>query len=139
MARKPKVRIETEKSSGEVSASPFESLSGLETTLPPKPVPSAPTTSVNPARPQSAAQKTTGMRLDVRRETSGRGGKTVTTIHGVAPLGDTRRSRLLRELKNHCGSGGTDRRTSIEIQGDHRETVIEFLRKNGFRPVAAGG
>ena len=51
----------------------------------------------------------------VRRETKGRGGKTVTTVSGV-PLGGDALRNLASELKRRCGTGGTAKDGTIEIQ-----------------------
>lgn len=76
--------------------------------------------------------------MRVRRETKGRRGKTVTTIAGV-PLADEGLRELAAELKRRCGSGGTVSDGVIEIQGDHREAVMEVLAARGLRAVRAGG
>jgi len=74
----------------------------------------------------------------VRRETKGRGGKTVTAITGV-PLPDDGVKALAGELKKRCGTGGTVKDGVIEIQGDHRELLLTELAARGFRAKAAGG
>ena len=74
----------------------------------------------------------------VRRETSGRNGKTVTTVTG-APGGDAELRALAKELKRVCGSGGSLKDGVIELQGDHREKVMERLRALGHTVKAAGG
>ena len=74
----------------------------------------------------------------VRRETQGRGGKTVTTISGVA-LGGAALAALASELKRRCGSGGTAKDGVIEIQGDHRDLVVAELEQRGFQVKRAGG
>ena len=74
----------------------------------------------------------------VRRETQGRGGKTVTTISGV-PLADAALAALASELKRRCGTGGTAKDGVIEIQGDHRDTVVAALQKQGMTVKRAGG
>lgn len=74
----------------------------------------------------------------VRRETKGRGGKTVTTVSGVPLAGDALRE-LASELKRRCGTGGTVKDGIIEIQGDHRETVAAELSRRGFTAKRAGG
>jgi len=74
----------------------------------------------------------------VRRETSGRGGKTVTTIAGV-PLASDALAELASELKRACGTGGTVRDYVIEIQGDHRPTIVAQLEKRGYTVKLAGG
>jgi translation initiation factor 1 len=74
----------------------------------------------------------------VRRETKGRGGKTVTTVSGV-PLGEDALRNLASDLKRRCGTGGTAKDGVIEIQGDHRETVVAELSRRGFTAKLAGG
>ncbi len=79
-----------------------------------------------------------GSTIKVRRETSGRKGKTATTLSDI-PLGEGDTKALAKRLKQHCGVGGTARGSSIELQGDHRDKVIAFLEKEGHRAVRAGG
>ena len=74
----------------------------------------------------------------VGRETKGRKGKGVTLIRGVALELDGLR-QLATQLKQHCGSGGTVKDGVIEIQGDHRDRVVEELRKRGYIVKSAGG
>lgn len=77
-------------------------------------------------------------RVQVRRETSGRRGKTVTTVAGV-PVDDDGLRVLAGRLKKRCGVGGSTKDGTIELQGDHREVVLEVLRAEGFDAVLAGG
>lgn len=74
----------------------------------------------------------------IRRETGGRGGKTVTTISGLA-LDDAALAALAKRLKAACGTGGTVRDGTIELQGDHREQLAALLAREGFRSKLAGG
>jgi len=74
----------------------------------------------------------------VRRETKGRGGKTVTTVSGV-PLGGEALRSLAKDLKRRCGTGGTVKEGVIEIQGDHREAIVAELSRRGFTARLAGG
>jgi translation initiation factor 1 len=74
----------------------------------------------------------------IRRETKGRGGKTVTVITGV-PLDAQGVKDLAGELKRCCGSGGTVKDGIIEIQGDHGTILIPELERRGFRVKRAGG
>ncbi len=74
----------------------------------------------------------------VRRETKGRGGKTVTAVADV-PLGGEALRDLASDLKRRCGTGGTVKDGVIEIQGDHRETVVAELSRRGFTVKLAGG
>ena len=74
----------------------------------------------------------------VRRETKGRGGKTVTVIIGV-PVGDEALKVLAGELKRRCGTGGTAKDGVIEIQGDFCDLVVAELAKRGYTVKRAGG
>lgn len=74
----------------------------------------------------------------VRREVAGRRGRTVTTISGVSLDSDALRD-LASDLKRHCGSGGSTKDGTIEIQGDHRDAVVAALRERGFDVKLAGG
>lgn len=74
----------------------------------------------------------------VSRETKGRKGKGVTLITGV-PLHPEGLRNLAKELKQTCGSGGTVKEGVIEIQGDHRDTLVEALGKKGYVVKRAGG
>jgi translation initiation factor 1 len=72
------------------------------------------------------------IRLHVRLEKKGRGGKAVTVIEGFFHTRDELEN-LARELKTHCGAGGTVRGDTVEIQGSQVEKVREFLKKKGFK------
>jgi translation initiation factor 1 len=74
----------------------------------------------------------------VGRETKGRGGKGVTVISGV-PMDHEGLKLLAKELKEHCGTGGTLKEGVIEIQGDHREALIALLRRKGWTVKRSGG
>jgi translation initiation factor 1 len=77
-------------------------------------------------------------RVKVRRETAGRRGKAVTTVSGV-PLDDDGLRALAGRLKKRCGVGGAAKDGVIELQGDHRDAVVEVLRADGYDVVLAGG
>lgn len=74
----------------------------------------------------------------VSRETQGRKGKGVTVIRGLA-LDASALTQLGRDLKAACGSGGTVKDGVIEIQGDHRDRVVELLTAAGMKVKRAGG
>ena len=74
----------------------------------------------------------------VRRESKGRGGKTVTTISGV-PLAEEALKELATALKKRCGCGGALKDGVIEIQGEHVELLLEELLKRGFKAKKSGG
>jgi translation initiation factor 1 len=74
----------------------------------------------------------------VRRETKGKGGKTVTVVAGI-PLEEAELKELAGELKRRCGTGGTIKDWMIEIQGDHVELLMTEMKKRGFQVKRAGG
>jgi translation initiation factor 1 len=74
----------------------------------------------------------------VRRETQGRGGKTVTTISGTGLASDAL-AELASDLKRRCGTGGSVKDWVIEIQGDHRTALVAELERRGFTVKLAGG
>ena len=76
--------------------------------------------------------------MRVGRATQGKKGKGVTTITG-APLPPAALSALAKELKQACGSGGTVKQGVIEIQGEHRDRLVELLRAKGWTVKRAGG
>ncbi len=74
----------------------------------------------------------------IKREKSGRGGKTVTTISGL-PGADVALDDMLKVLKQLCGAGGTREGRILEIQGDHRPRVQAKLEALGHKVKLAGG
>jgi len=59
-------------------------------------------------------------------------------ISGV-PLPIEELKALARELKQKCGTGGTLKDGIIEIQGDHRDSLIELLKSRGWAVKRSGG
>jgi translation initiation factor 1 len=74
----------------------------------------------------------------VSRETAGRGGKAVTLVRGVL-LAPDELAALGKRLKAACGSGGTVKDGVIEVQGEHRDRIVELLQAEGHRVKRAGG
>jgi translation initiation factor 1 len=74
----------------------------------------------------------------VSRETQGRKGKGVTVISGLGLTSD-QLDALATELKKKCGSGGAVAEGRIEIQGDHRDRLVEELTRRGWKAKRAGG
>jgi translation initiation factor 1 len=74
----------------------------------------------------------------VSRETAGRKGKGVTVIAGLG-LPPDQLAALATELKKKCGSGGAVEDGRIEIQGDHRDKLVQELTQRGFKAKRAGG
>jgi translation initiation factor 1 len=74
----------------------------------------------------------------VSRQTQGRSGRGVTVISGL-PLTPAELEQLAGELKRRCGSGGTVREGTIEIQGEHRDTLVAELERRGITARRSGG
>lgn len=74
----------------------------------------------------------------VSRETQGRKGKGVTVISGLG-LPAAELEALATALKKKCGSGGAVAAGRIEIQGDHRDRLVEELTRRGWKAKRAGG
>jgi translation initiation factor 1 len=113
---------------------PFDSLSNEG--LPPGPE-QPPATSPRPSE-RKPAKKNRG-RVDIIRQTAGRGGKTVTVIKGFVGIGLPEKEQLAKAMQRACGTGGTVKDGQIEIQGDQRAQVARILEEANFRPVFAGG
>jgi len=64
-------------------------------------------------------------------EKAGRGGKTVTVVYDLPRNTEFLRG-LAQELKRACGTGGAVVDDTIELQGELRERVREFLTKKGI-------
>ncbi len=90
-------------------------------------------------RPPPVAPTRNRGRVDIKRETGGRAGKTVTVISGFVGIGLPEKEQLAKKIRAACGCGGTVKDGQIEIQGDQRETIARILSEAGFRPVLAGG
>ncbi len=100
--------------------------------------PAAPRPASQPAGKKEVPVKNRG-RVDIKRTTAGRGGKTVTLVTGFVGIGLPEKESLAKKMRNACGCGGTVKDGDIEIQGDQREKIAQILTDAGFRPVFAGG
>ena len=74
----------------------------------------------------------------VRLDRKGRGGKSVTVIEGLQ-IPQKEREALLKRLKAKLGTGGTVKDTCLELQGDHRDALMEALEKLGYPTKRSGG
>lgn len=99
--------------------------------------PPAPPRSSPPAAPSAPNLPDDGV-VRLFRDRGQRGGKVVTVIRGLRDRGPAL-ERLAGELKRLCGAGGTIKDGRIEIQGDHRERVGEWLRARDYTVKLAGG
>ena len=86
---------------------------------------------------KKAVPKADGI-VRVSRKTKGRKGKGVTLISGV-PLDHAAIKIFGKELKKKCGTGGTVKDGTIEIQGDHRDLLMQELEKKGWTVKRSGG
>ena len=89
-------------------------------------------------KPAQPAKPPADGTVRLRREVKGRGGGTVIVITGVPLTGDSLKE-LAGALKKRCGCGGTVKDGIIEIQGDHRDTLLGELQARGYRVKLAGG
>ncbi len=74
----------------------------------------------------------------VSLDTKGRAGKGVTVVRGLA-VNAAALSALGKQLKAACGSGGTVKDGTVEVQGDHCERVMAVLKAQGFAVKRSGG
>ena len=117
-----------------LSHNPFAALSSAGLPLAPEISPEdfAQETAAKPAK------KNRG-RVDIIRQTAGRGGKTVTVVKNFVGIGLPEKEQLAKAMQRACGTGGTVKDGQIEIQGDKRAEVARILTEANFRPVFAGG
>ena len=76
--------------------------------------------------------------IRIQREVKGHKGKTVTAVFGV-PLENEELRKFAKTLKRRCGTGGSVKDGVIIIQGDHRQTLLDEIKKNGYTAKIAGG
>ena len=103
----------------------------------------APPKDAKPAARSKAASTATPRVPDdgvvrVSRQKQGRGGKTVTLVTGL-PGSEAELDALLKDLKQHCGAGGSRNGRALEVQGDNRERIRAYLETRGHKPRLAGG
>jgi translation initiation factor 1 len=76
--------------------------------------------------------------LRIQTTRKGRGGKTVSVINGFQ-ASEATLTTLLKQLKAQCGSGGTIKDETIEIQGDHAAKLLQLLTQKGYKAKISGG
>ena len=74
----------------------------------------------------------------IQKQTSCRKGAGVSVITGL-DLSDEELKKLAAELKKRCGCGGSVKNGMIEIQGEKRDLLKQFLEQKGFTVKLSGG
>lgn len=82
--------------------------------------------------PTEAVDSRQALTVKLRIEKSGRGGKTVTVLYDL-PANPQFLKELAGRLKRECGTGGTVKEGSVELQGDYRERLRQLLPTMGYR------
>ena len=85
-----------------------------------------------------SAQPKGKLQVRVQRIRSGKRGKLVTVVRGLAIASDEAK-KLLKKIKTSCGTGGTLKEELLEFQGDQVKSVMDLLYKEGYRPKQSGG
>lgn len=70
-------------------------------------------------------------KLRVQLDKKNRSGKAVTLVTGFIGT-EADLEQLGKQLKNHCGTGGSVKDGEILIQGDQREKVLAWLQKQQY-------
>lgn len=92
---------------------------------------------ITPEKQQSAIPEGDGI-ARIRRETKGRKGKGVITISGLC-VDAKELKKIAQDLKKRCGCGGAVKNGVIEIQGDNREIIKDYLEQKSFKVKFSGG
>ena len=77
-------------------------------------------------------------KLYVSIDRKNRGGKEVTLVEGFVGS-DSDLKELGKLLKSKCGVGGTVKNDTINIQGNHRDKVMDLLSNMGYLVKRKGG
>lgn len=86
----------------------------------------------------AAAQRGSGT-VRLLHETKGRGGKGVTVVRGLA-LDAEALALFGKTLRTACGAGGAVKEGgTLEVQGEHRDTVARLLGQAGIAFKRSGG
>ncbi|UJR81388.1 translation initiation factor [Sandaracinus amylolyticus] len=113
-------------------SSPFSSLASLRDALP-----AGPERAPETAAPSAPAAKDPfgGAKIVVAKSRKGRGGKTVTTISGIA---EHALEAITKELKHALGTGATIEDGDIVVQGEHGPRIKTWLEQRGAKRVVLG-
>ena len=81
---------------------------------------------------KESADLSSCLKIVVRKEKKGRGGKVVTAVDGIN-FSPEKLERLIKRMRKSLGCGGGVEGTRIVLQGDIGERVITWLKQNGAR------
>lgn len=76
-------------------------------------------------------------RLEAHLDKKNRGGKVAVVLKGFQGTEEDLKA-LAKELKNHCGVGGSAKDGEIIIQGNLRDKVMDYVSKAGYRVKRVG-
>ena len=76
--------------------------------------------------------------IRIQTSSKGRKGKTVTIISGFQSKPETLQT-LLKQLKTQCGTGGTLKDDTLELQGDHKQKLLQIMKDLGYKAKLSGG
>jgi translation initiation factor 1 len=88
-----------------------------------------------PAEGCEPAPGAVGIRLRLERRASGRVATVITGLPGPPEAA----AALAKALKAACSTGGTFKNDVLELQGDHRARVEQWLAARGLASKRAGG
>ena len=100
--------------------------------------------STNPDFSYESDEESTGQDIPVNQQSlkvypdrRNRKGKTVTVVSGFSGSTESMKS-LEKELKSHCGTGGTVKEGDIFIQGNVVQKVSDYLKGKGYQVKISG-
>ncbi len=91
-----------------------------------------------PEEPKEKVYYDLSMPIRIHIEKKGRGGKEVSIVRGLKIKSEDLKD-YAKEMKTHCGVGGSVKNGEIIIQGNHRDKLISLLRKKGFTDIKKSG
>ena len=62
----------------------------------------------------------------------------MTVVYGLDPSA-TDLKALSKQVRSACSAGGTVTADGVEVQGDHRDKLVQTLKGMGYPAKASGG